>query len=269
MKRAPWLSRLGRALRRAAVVAVAALVFGGAAYGAGPAWQAVRTHPYFAVSRVEVRGAGPLLDAEEVRSWLRIAAGTSVWDIDTAAAEARLRAHPFIDRAAARRIFPHRFAVVVHEREPQALLLLDDFFYVDRRGETFGPLAPEHERDFPVITGVRDDDPPGYRKWALRRALHLLRRCERHGCPLPVSEIHLDPTRGVVLYPREPAVPVVLGWRGWGARIDRAARVLDSWQGATDHLASVDARFRDQVVVTLRERGTAVAGAAKKGGMRI
>lgn len=230
-------------------------------------WQRVRTHPYFAIDAVAVRGAGPLLTDEEVRSWLGIGAGDSLWDIDPRAIEERLRAHPIIARAQARRTFPHTFEVAVRERQARAMLLLDDVFYVDRRGEAFGPLAARHGRDYPVITGVRDGDPPGYRKWALRRALHLLRRCEKYGCPIPVSELQLDAARGIVLYPRQPAVPVILGWTGWDARIAGAARVLRAWDGATERLAQIDARFLDQVVVTLQPPRTKAVVAAEKGGV--
>jgi len=256
-------ARLAVWVRRAALVLLPPLVLGAAGYFHQPAWDALRRHPYFAIERVEVYGAGPLLSDDEVRDWLRIGAGTSLWDIDASAVEARLRAHPVLANATARRTFPHAFSVAVRERRPRAMLMLDDVFYVDRRGESFGPLGADDERDLPVITGVSDSDPPGYRKWALRRALHLLRRCEQQGCPLPVSEIHLDPSKGIVLYPRRPAVPLVLGWRGWDARMARAARVLSAWEGATERLARVDARFRDQVVVTLQPV-PGLAGAAKK-----
>jgi len=61
----------------------------------------------------------------------------------------------------------------------------------------------------------------------------------------------------------------VLGWRGWDARMARAARVLQSWEGATERLAGVDARFRDQVVVTLQALVPSAADAAKKDRVRI
>ena len=35
-----------------------------------------------------------------------------------------------------------------------------DLYYVDRRGERFGPLGPSHGRDYPIVPGIaiHDDD---------------------------------------------------------------------------------------------------------------
>jgi len=74
-----------------------------------------------------------------------------------------------------RRIFPGALQIHVSERRPAAIAVLDDLYYVDRRGDTFGPLRPQHDRDYPVFTGLGDRS-DGQQRWALRRALHLLRR---------------------------------------------------------------------------------------------
>jgi cell division protein FtsQ len=244
-----WLCRVGR---RELVVGLAAIVFAAGVAAQRRVWPLVCFHPYFAIENLNVEGGGALLSQRELLDWAQVRVGASLWDIDPLVVERRLEAHPMIGFAAARRIFPRTFEIVVRERRPRAVLVLDDLFYVDRGGETFGPLAAHHSRDYPVITGAGSAEPGGYRKWALRRALHLLRRCRQRGCPVSVSEIHLDPTRGVVLYPRGPRVQLVLGWEGWEGRIARASRVLGAWEGATDRLHVLDARFRDQVVVELR-----------------
>jgi hypothetical protein len=162
-----------------------------------------------------------------------------------------------IARADVRREFPGRYEITVRERRPQAIVLFDEPFYVDRAGNVFGPLGRNHSLDFPVITGVRDSMAPGYRRWLLRRGLCLARLCDRVGCFGGVSEIHLDDELGPILYPITPAVPVVLGWGSWAGKIDRATRVLDQWQGREASLSNVDVRFRDQVVVRLSEPGSA------------
>jgi cell division protein FtsQ len=218
----------------------------------GPGWAALRDHPYFAISDLEISGEGPLLDEQAIRDWLSVHDGASLWDASPARVQERLESHPWIEHARVRREFPNRFEVRVRERVPLAIVVLDDLYYVDRSATMFGPLGPEHSRDYPVITGLRADMPSGSRRWALRRALRLLRRCGRRPCFESLSEIHLDPERGVVVYPGAPAVPVVLGWGSWSEKLERAERTLELWEGSTDRLARIDVRFHNQVVVALR-----------------
>ena len=65
--------------------------------------------------------------------------------------------------------------------------------------------------------------------------------------------MHLGDGRGVVVYPAAPRVPILLGWGSWPTKLDRAERTLRAWHGSPEHLGSLDVRFRNQVVVTLRQ----------------
>lgn len=230
-----------------AVATVLATWFSGA-----PVLGALREHPYFSIDSLRVEGCGPRLDEAAVRAWLGFGERASVWDADPAWVLSRLRAHPYIAWAAVRREFPDIFEIRLAEREPAAVVVLDELYYADRSGAVFGPLGADDGHDFPVITGISAESSPGQRRWALRRALRLLRVAERAGGLAAVSEVHVDPVLGAVLYLAEPRVPIVLGWGSPGEKLARAARVLKEWEGATDRLAKVDTRFRNQVIVKLR-----------------
>jgi len=218
-----------------------------------PVWAALRTHPYFAVTDLTVRGAGPLLAKEEILAWIGLTEQMRIWDVPSARMRTRLEMHPLVARASVRRTFPNRLSIQLQEHQPQALLLLDELHYVGRNGQVLRRLEPWHNADFPIITGLGPGTAPGYRVWALRRALRLQRLCERISCFEGVSGIHVDTERGMVLYPREPRVPVILGWGSWREKLLRAERVLDAWERRTHHLLLVDVRYRDQVVVELRD----------------
>jgi cell division protein FtsQ len=254
----------------------ACLVLGLAAVGwtvRRPVLERLRHHPYFVINHVAIHGVGPALTPDDVTAWLGLGATTTVWEATPGAVRERLAAHPFIAAAAVKRIFPGRLEIVVRERQPQAIALLGDLFYVDRGGTTFGPLRPNDPRDLPVITGLDADMPAGTRRWMLRRALRLLRRCEPpaagatasaaragHGAPRCIgalSEVHVDPEDGIIVFPARPRVPLVLGWGSWHTKLERAARVLHTWQGTPEQLARLDLRFRNQVVATLRQADAA------------
>lgn len=253
--KAPRSTSLGgwarRALRALTALAVVGVISAGWVLHQ-PVWAALRTHPYFAIKNVVIRGAGPLLTQEEVLAWLGVQDGTSLWDVTPNRVRGRLEVHPLIARASVRREFPNRFEIEVRERRPEAIAVLDGLYYLDRNGQILKPLADEHDRDYPLITGIDAQAEPGYRTWALRRAMRLVRLCQRVSCPGGVSEVHLDSELGLVLYPRGPRVAVVLGWGSWREKLNRATRVLAAWQAQSERLARVDLRFRDQVLVKLR-----------------
>jgi len=255
------------ALRTVARVGGGVLVLAGAWSVHDRVWTAIRNHPYFQVTELEIHGTGPLLSVPEVRAWLGDSDQLSVWDASPVRLRKRLESHPLIDRATVQRQFPNRLEIEVRERRPEAIALLDQLYYVDRSGRLLMPLAGENGRDYPVITGLVEDTAPGYRTWAFRRAMRLLRLCARMSCLTGVSEVHLDRERGVELYPVYPKVSLVLGWGSWREKLTRAVRVLETWAGYTDRLASVDARYRNQVVVKLRAPATGPA--RPRGGEKV
>lgn len=233
-----------------------------------PVVDRLRHHPYFVIDHVAIHGVGPALTPDDVSAWLGLGDTTTVWEATPAAVRERLEAHPFIAAASVKRIFPGRLEIVVHERQPRAIAVIGDLFYVDRSGATFGPLRPSDPRNLPIITGLDADAPEGTRSWMLRRALRLLRRCEPPAdrqpapgasaraaahCAGQLSEVHVDPENGITVFPASPRVPLVLGWGSWHTKLERAERALRGWQGSTEQLARLDLRFRNQVVATLRQ----------------
>ncbi|MGH7789657.1 MAG: cell division protein FtsQ/DivIB, partial [Candidatus Binatia bacterium] len=216
-----------------------------------PAAQALRAHPYFAISQLVIKGCGPALSADDVRAWVGIGADSTLWEMSPGRVRARLEEHPRIAQAAVRREFPGRLEVVVRERRPLAIAVLDELYYVDRSGALFGPLQAHDSRDYPFITGVDPNEPDGRRVWSLRRALRLLRRCAAGGCGSEISEVRVDAARGAVLYPAAPRPPLVLGWGSWPTKLARAEQALQTWRGNPERLASIDLRYRNQVVMRL------------------
>lgn len=257
---AGWPRPSWRSVAFAGLALVACLVTAQGVRHRQAALEVVREHPYFRVERIEIRGAGPLVDEGDLRQWLGIREGDSLWEATPQSVEARLRAHPMLRSAVVRRVFPGTLDIEVGERQPAAITVLDELYYLDRDGESFGPLGPAHDRNYPIFTGAADGA-DGQRRWALRRALQLLKRSESREVELDVSELHLDPDDGLVLFLAEPRLPIYLGWSAWERRLERAERVLASWSESAGQLARVDLRFRDQVVVGLREpRGIRISG---------
>ncbi len=245
------LARAGAALRRAAwpavALAVGILVWPTVRDG-------VRRHPYFAVQEVAVRKHGRLT-AEAIRTASGIEPGMSIWDVDGAAAARRLERLPWIRAAQVRRELPHRVTIQVREYRPAAILALGDrLYYVASSGRIFSPVGREDAHDLAYVTGLSEDDVRGrgaYGGRALRRALALLRavaRSDARAALGPISELHVDRQRGLVLLPVRPTVPIEVGWDGWAARLARLPPVLAQWSGRETELAGVSLLFGDVVV---------------------
>jgi cell division protein FtsQ len=241
---------------------------------APPIVQAVRTHPYFAVRDVVIHHRGRL-PAADLRTALGISGGESIWDVDPAAAVARLRARPWVRSASVRRELPDRVVVRVREYRPTAILVVGDaqpdLYYVASNGRIFASVGDTDGRDLPYITGLERADLDGHDAFgprAVHRALGLLRLVGREavGGIGPLSEVHADRDRGLTLLPVRPAIPLVLGWGALPQKLDRLARVLPLWAGRAAEVREVTCSFDDQVIVRLREPLPEPAPAAKARG---
>jgi len=243
----PGLGALGRAL---SVALPGALAIGLAL----AAWPHVRgaaaRHPYFAVREVVVRDHHRL-PADEVRAAAGIAPGTSIWEVDAAAAEARLAGHRWIRAARVRRELPHRVVIEVREERPLAIVALEDGkgeYYVSSHGHLFAPVEASDARDFPYLTGLTRADLKDGERFG-PRALHRALALVRQSGGLAVSEVHVDRVRGLTLLPVRPSVPIELGWSGFAAKLARLPRVLALWAGREGEIVAVNLRFDDEVIV--------------------
>ena len=85
------------------------------------------------------------------------------------------------------------------------------------------------------------------------QGLSLLRLLSRAQSPLlvEISEIDVSRAEGPVLYTVR-GVEVRLGGDEWAARLGRLQGVLAQLAASGEHVASIDLRFRDQVVLKPR-----------------
>jgi len=260
--------RLGRAVAPLVLL----LAFAGAAAAAFRFAPGVGTaalnHPYFAVNQIVLSGA-QALDRDSVLGAAELWVGMSIWEVDPATAEERIEALAWVQNAQVRREFPNRVRISIAEREPVAIAVVEGLQYVDRSGRVLGPVRAGAHVDLPFITGLKGPHLQGPGVPMLRRALRFIRLCEKRRCGGGVSEVHLHPVHGLVLIPREAAVPVIVGWGRWNGKIDRLERVLAAWEGSEEKIGSIDVTLRREIVVRLRDGTEAGAKRGEAGGTPI
>ena len=252
-RRARRWQLLWRAGRRLLQVALVVGIGGGSAWAVPRISVAVRDHPYFRVKQIELRG-DETVDRESVLAAADLHIGMSIWRVSPSVASENIEALAWIRRAIVRREFPNRVVVAVAERKPAAIGLLGGFQYLDRAGHILGPVHAGELMNYPFVTGLSGANLDGAGAQVLRRALRLVRLCQRQDCGGGISEVHIDAERGLILIPRASPVPVVMGWGGWKRKLERMDRVLAAWHGQESRLAVVDVTFRRSVVVKLRDQ---------------
>lgn len=226
----------------------------------------MRQHPYFKIREIVAPSRGRIA-ADVLRATAGISLQTSIWDVDTDAVAARLRALPWVRTAKVRRAFPARVVLDVREFRPVAILRIDDpqrqrFYYVARSGRPFAQLDPDDEHDLPFISGLTaaDLDGTAYGARAVRAALSVLRKTRhRVGLLGELSEVHVDRTNGLTVLPMRPAVPIELGWEGIDLKLERLQYVLTQWIGREREMVAVSCLFDDDVIVRVANAPTPVA----------
>jgi len=259
-----WLpgERLYRARRSLLAAACGISLAASVWYGLPGILQLAKAHPYFALTTIAVDG-NRRITRGEVLQWAGVNLSSSAWDATPDLVRLRLQSHLWVQRVSAQREFPNRLTIEIEERRPVAIVRLDALNYVDRSGRVLGALREGDSPDFPLITGLEEAGPWGFTPVDVHRALRFLRLCRRLNCFDMVSEVHVDRTRGITVFPLRPAAAVVLGWGSWREKLARSARVFAAWEGQVERLAAVDVSFRDMVVVKLRE--CPAVGRGKKG----
>ena len=113
----------------------------------------------------------------------------------------KMEKHPWVRTATVERRFPHTLIVELEKEEPVAVVLLDQLFYMNRRGRLFKSVEPSENMDFPIITGISATNPK--QRENLNQTVHVLNvlKMEEDRWSLKnLSEIHLDRKGEISLY---------------------------------------------------------------------
>jgi cell division protein FtsQ len=166
----------------------------------------------------------------------------------------QLQKNPWVEKVKVRRYFPHTLAIEITEREPVAVVNMGYLYYLDKKGEVFKPLIEGDRLDYPVLTGINEEDmgkdPVGTRE-ALRGALVLLGLLggRKTLALADISEIHYDKGYGFTLFTVRGGVPVKLGNGGFDDKLARLARIYQELQVRLPTLEYIDLDYSDKIIV--------------------
>jgi hypothetical protein len=124
---------------------------------------------------------------------------------------------------------------------------------VNAQGKPFKLLTEGDSLDYPVLTGVTEDDlekdPDGSRE-AIGSMLGLA-DIIRSGGPFKleeVSEIHYDKGYGYTLFIAARGLPVRLGRGGFSEKLERLARIYETLYSQLPAYEYIDLDYHDKIV---------------------
>jgi cell division protein FtsQ len=167
---------------------------------------------------------------------------------------------PWIEKATVMRILPDQLRISVVERTPVALVRHgQQIGLVDANGVLLSMSASsmsKHHYSFPVVTGIDPGDPLASRKARMAVYGRLISDLDSTGQHLSqqISEIDLtDPEDARVVFMPEQGSDVLahFGDDQFLARYQRYKAHINEWRQQYPHLASVDLRYEQQVVLEM------------------
>ena len=166
----------------------------------------------------------------------------------------QLAKNPWVEKVRVRRFFPHTLAIEVAEREPAAVVNMGYLYYLDKNGEVFKPLNEGDRLDYPILTGMTEEDmgkdPAGSRD-VLKRVLNLIALIDKGNTIKleDVSEIHYDKGYGFTIFTAQGGVPVKLGNGAFDEKLARLAKIYRDLQAQMPALVYIDLDYTDRIIV--------------------
>ena len=212
----------------------------------------LKTTP-FPVQRVEVRGT-QRLSHDEIVALTGVTPGQNLLALRLKTVGQQVLTNPWVASVRVQRFFPGTISVSIKEREPVAVINMGLLYYLDANGEPFKPLSHGDSLDFPVVTGISEDDlnsDPAATKDALKTACDLIAALRQHGSFIlaDVSEIHYDRPLGFTLYTTAGALPIRIGSDGFDSKLQRFARIYENLMTQRSVLQYIDLDYSDRIVV--------------------
>jgi cell division septal protein FtsQ len=208
---------------------------------------------FLRLDRIEVNSLKKL-HRDDVIALAGVKAGDDMMSMKLKRIGEQLIKNPWVEKVKVRRYFPHTLAIEITEREPVAVINMGYLYYLDKKGEVFKPLTEGDRLDYPVLTGISEDDmwkdPAGSRE-ALKESLNLIGFLSG-GQILTladISEIHFDKGYGFTLFTVHGGVPVKLGNSGFEEKLARLARIYRGLQAQMPTLEYIDLDYSDKIIV--------------------
>ncbi len=221
-------------------------------------WSFITALPVFEVAEANVIGATHLSRLDVLRA-AGVGSHVNLLALNVGRVEQRLMQHPWVAKAQVERLLPNKVRIVLSERQPELVALVEGrFYYLDQEFRSFALLGSENAPDLPVLTGlnladlVRPDDEMVKLLGLARRLWQELPAMDK-GTGGNLSEIHVDRVGGLSLVWNDLGATVRLGFDEFPQRLTRLTRVKADLKerGELNRAVLIDLDAQRRVVVRL------------------
>jgi len=259
-------SRTGRIL----VAAAAVVAIGGLFFLAILIRNFFRDDPRFRIaasSSIQIMGNSQVT-RPELLSVFGSDLGRNIFYVPLGQRRAALEELPWVEHATVMRLLPDQLRVAIVERTPVAFVRLGNSIgLVDAHGVLLhlppAVMAARHY-SFPVVTGISARDPLSVRTARMRLYQQFVSDLDSSGTKVStqLSEVDIsDPEDIWALLPAQGSdIQVHFGDSDFLARYRSYQQHLPEWRLQYPHLASVDMRYQDQVVLDMTQQASGESG---------
>jgi cell division protein FtsQ len=209
--------------------------------------------PVFRVREFEVEGNRKISE-ETVLSLAEIEGMPNLFTLRLKEVAKRLESHPWVDQVRVRKVFPNKIAVQIEEREPVAILPLEELYYIDTKGVIFATVGDRDAYNYPFFTGLTRkalEKDPDEAKHLIMKALEFLRIVDKERVfpPEEISEIHMEKMDGIQYFTRTEGLEVKMGWEQFREKLRRLSVILSDLQKRGLSAVSIDCSDLNRMVV--------------------
>lgn len=245
-----WIPLVGKILF---VICAAVLVIAG--------YRVIASAAFFRADSIDVAGA-ERASAERIGGIVRRrAAANNVWKIDLNELSSELEKEPWVRRAVVSRVLPSGLRVRITEREPRVVVRTSNgqLMWADEDAVLLARVAPTDDLPPFFLRGYDETLTAAAQTENRRRiaeAIRMIEEWRQLGIVDRISEVNVEDLRDVraQLAGRDAAIEVRLGAGNYGARLEKALKVLDEERDAPGgrrgtHIVRIYATNNDRITV--------------------
>ncbi len=216
-------------------------------------YEVVANATFFKLERIEMSRVRKL-SHDEIVTLAGVKLGDSLLKLDLQHVAEQLEKNPWVENLKVRRRFPGTLSIEITERVPVAVVNMGYLYYLSDKGEIFKPLTEGDRLDFPILTGITEEDlvkDAEGTKTMITTALGIMELLKK-GTVFrleDVSEIHLDKGYGCTLFTARRGIPVKLGNGDFPEKLARFSRIYQDLTAQIASLEYVDLNYSDKIVV--------------------
>ncbi|MFP3867458.1 MAG: cell division protein FtsQ/DivIB [Desulfobacteraceae bacterium] len=226
-------------------------------------YQYCLTSSYFCIkdaSYIQIQGLDRISPAQ-ILQIAQLSPGISLLAVKPLEIEKALKQHPWIERAELDRKWPDHLNIIIKEQQPVAIVHVDRLYYMNRHGVLFKSLEPADSHDLPVITGLSSEHfhtDEAQASPLINKAIDLLELLKKTPAPLNlknIAELHIDPERGLTLYPIAMGIGIELGFHEHKQKLVNFHRLLPTLErtGEIQQVARINLNYPHQVLVSFKK----------------